>query len=277
MRKISIKSILPIIFIILLAQHKISFAATFNIEEGFVTFATANYFPLLKVLLDSHKAFSTRPIVAFGINADIPFGNEEYPLLIKKRFDVDLRNENIFWQKPKSILYSEIRYGIVVEADDVLNDGIDNLFVQTRLIKNYPLATRHPSDPDNQQNIMKLLGVTKKTMPYVHGHVLFSESCLSFIQEWLKTCIKIGRFAAGHDETILNVLLWKHGATEQLDLFDPYYEFVEQYQKGYLSPALYPEYQTLKAINFYSFHGCKDPKKAREVLNTLLALKKKAV
>src|SRR5689334_10801920 len=43
------------------------------IPEGFVTFATSNYFAILETLVKSVHAFSTRPVVAYGINADIPW------------------------------------------------------------------------------------------------------------------------------------------------------------------------------------------------------------
>ena len=66
------------------------FGALFGgeIKEGFVCYATENYFPILQVMLDSVKAFSNRPVVAFGVNADIPFSLEEYPFLIKKRVNI---------------------------------------------------------------------------------------------------------------------------------------------------------------------------------------------
>jgi len=152
-----------------------------RIEEAFVTFATGNYFSLLEVLLDSIHYFSKRPVVAYGINADIPFSLQNYPRLIKKRIDVDLKKVKIFHMKPRIILESNVQFGVYVEADDIVNDGVDILFQECRSIQEYPLCPRHPDDPNNQKPIMQALGVKEKTMPYVHGHVLFADFCRPLI------------------------------------------------------------------------------------------------
>ena len=56
-------------------------------KEAFVTFSNNNprYLALLKVLLDSIHAFSTRPIIAFGIDVDLDIDTKQYPRLIKRR------------------------------------------------------------------------------------------------------------------------------------------------------------------------------------------------
>ena len=56
-------------------------------KEGFVTFSNndANYLALLRILLDSVHAFSTRPIIAFGIDVDLNVDVKEYPRLIKRK------------------------------------------------------------------------------------------------------------------------------------------------------------------------------------------------
>ena len=56
-------------------------------KEAFVTFSNnnPNYLALFKVLLDSVHAFSTRPIIAFGIDVDLDVDIKQYPRLIKRR------------------------------------------------------------------------------------------------------------------------------------------------------------------------------------------------
>jgi hypothetical protein len=56
-------------------------------KEAFVTFCNNEtmYLALFKVLLDSVHAFSTRPIIAFGIDVDLDFDVKQYPRLIKRR------------------------------------------------------------------------------------------------------------------------------------------------------------------------------------------------
>src|SRR5258708_3671828 len=92
------------------------------LEEAFVTFRNKNYFPLMEVLLDSVKAFSTRPIVVFGINATVPFSYEKYPFMIKRRIDVDNPN-GVQFEKPRVLLESRILRGVYVDGDIILNDG----------------------------------------------------------------------------------------------------------------------------------------------------------
>lgn len=240
---------------------------TAQIEEGFVTFATENYFPLLEVLLDSVKAFSTRPIVVFGVNADVPFSQEKYPFLIKKRIDVDLSKESIYFQKPKIILESNIKYGVYVEADDILNFGVDILFEWARKSKDYPLCPKHPQDPNNQHNIMNFLCVQNKSMPYVHGHVLFSQTCMPFVKEWYETCLKYGNQASNYDETILNVLLWKYKVDKYVPVYDPYFDSLENY-KNNTCPEQHG-YNKNEPIHYFMFHGCKNPDEARKILDLL--------
>jgi hypothetical protein len=56
-------------------------------KEAFVTFSNNHpaYLALLKVLLDSVHAFSTRPIIAFGIDVDLDINLTKYPRVIKRR------------------------------------------------------------------------------------------------------------------------------------------------------------------------------------------------
>ena len=56
-------------------------------KEAFVTFSNnaPTYLALLKVLLDFVHAFSTRPIIAYGIDVDLNIDVEQYPRVIKRR------------------------------------------------------------------------------------------------------------------------------------------------------------------------------------------------
>lgn len=241
-------------------------AAHENPSEGFVTFATSNYFDLLKVTLDSAHAFSTRPVIAYGINADIPFSTTEYPRLIKRRIDVDLSKTHIFFIKVRIILESGLDYGVYIEADDILNQGVDSLFDTCKTIKKYPLCPLHPKDPENQYQIMKLMGVTHKSMPYVHAHILFSYTCRAFLQEWYDACLKYGRMAPNFDETILNVLLWKHGACKYVPVYDPYFESMKAWREKRIP---YEHGYSQSDIRYYMLHGCKNPAQASQLLEQL--------
>jgi len=74
---------------------------------------------------------------------------------------------------------------------------------------------------------MKLIDVNKKTMPYVHCHVVYTSNNIDFIQEWYDTCIKLGNIHANWDETILNVLFWKYKCNKYINyVYDPYYTHI---------------------------------------------------
>lgn len=56
-------------------------------KEAFVTFSNnqPTYLALLKVFLDSVHAFSTRPVIAYGIDVDLDIDLKQYPRVIKRR------------------------------------------------------------------------------------------------------------------------------------------------------------------------------------------------
>lgn len=58
-------------------------------KEAFVTFSNnqPSYLAVLRVLLDSIHAFSTRPIIVFGIDVDIDIDLKQYPRVIKRRIE----------------------------------------------------------------------------------------------------------------------------------------------------------------------------------------------
>jgi len=238
-----------------------------QLEEAFVSFATPNYFPLLEVLVDSVERFSSRPIVAFGVGADIPLRSR--PCLIKRRIEAlgwwrrqfgrcDVYD--IYRLRPKVVLAAGVKFGVYLDADSVVSDSIDELFGWTRSVDGHPLCARHPHDPDNQADLMRRLGVARKTMPYVHGHFVFAPSCRPFLQEWSRLCSRYRRVPAA-DETILNVLLWKEGASRHLPLYDPYFEIVE---------AQFAWQDALRSlgddVRCHVVHGCKDPARAAQIL-----------
>ena len=242
------------------------------LEEGFVAFASKSYFPLLEIMLDSVHYFSTRPVIVYGINDDIPYDTDKYPRLIKRRIDMDpekIKRPWIFYQKPNIILKCGIRYGIYIEADDILNYGVDNLFAIARKVDRFPICPVHQHDPCDQKEVMDALGVTEKSMPYVHGHVLFSYKCLPFISEWYQACQDYGHLATNADESVLNVMLWKYKSTFYTSVFDPYSkEALEAYLEGSPAPK---SYSVRHKVKYYMFHGSKNRYEARSIFNTLVA------
>jgi len=228
------------------------------IEEAFISFANPAYFPLLEVLIKSVHEFSTRPIIAYGVNADIPFDIKKYPRLIKRRID---GNQLIYYQKFRAILNSNVRYGIYLDADLIVNYKIDDLFQKCRDVNAYPLCPIHPKDPEDQWRIMSRFGIYEKTNPYVHNAlIVFSQACLPFIQECYDWYGHYGDLGCPWDELMLNIMVWKHKISNwYLPMCDPFYSFISEYLKE--QHMVYNGGKMVE-VQYHVFHGCKDPNEA---------------
>lgn len=243
-------------------------------DEAFVTFSDKNYFPLVEVLLDSVKAFSTRPIIVFGINADPPFSEAKYPFMSKRRIDIP-RTSGFQFEKARILIEANVKRGVYVDADIVLNEGCDALFGHFDKIVDLPLCPILPWGFDPYEELLRFLGVEKKTMPYVHNPiVIFTEECLPFLQEWDECNHKYTAHTNTYDEGIMNVLLWKHHATEYINLCDPYYMLAFDYLNGSKHMHKIHAYENWYGkIDFLAFHGCKRAHEARNILNRLIEKK----
>lgn len=241
------------------------------IEQAFVTFATKNYFPLLEVAIKSVHAFSTRPVIAYGINDDIPFSQKQYPNLIKRRISVNPKYAKppyVYFFKFCIILDSGIKQGIYIEADDIVNYKIDDLFQESAHVGQFPACPVHPDNPDNQKELMAELGVTEKTNPYLHGHIIFADACKPFLLECYQTCLTYGSSIKGNwDETVMNVLLWKYKVHDHyLPIFDPYFSA----HTAYINEQPLNMNITIKTpIYCHMFHGAKNAVSAHSILDVL--------
>lgn len=236
-------------------------------KEAWVMYATPNYFSLMEITLESAHAFSTRPIIAVGVNADIPFSTEQFPRLIKKRIDVNLENQfSIYLVKPKAILEAKVENGVYIDADILLNQGCDKLFEYCSLVQDHPLCPAHEKEAWVLEDAMHFFGVYARSMHYVHADVIvFSQQCKSFLSEWNAMCVNYPSLGVPcFDETFMNVLLWKYGATEQLPTIDPYNSYFNTYLDLEDSSKKLPPYS-----HWFLFHGNKDPRREWEMLQKL--------
>lgn len=223
-------------------------------KEGWVVFATDSYMPLLEVAIASLHTFSTRPVVAVGVNTDIPFSLEKYPRLIKKRIDVDLNARLCYFYKPQAILAAGLDYGVYFDADAIANIGCDRLFDEAHSVEEYPLLPKHEDDAYVSWEATEFFGVPKRTMHYVHCDVIvFSKKCLPFLKEWSEICLNYPHLGYPvWDETLMNVLLWKKGATRHLYTFDPYNAYFGNYLGLSNEAIAQPPYD-----KWFIFHGNK--------------------
>ncbi|CAF0732458.1 unnamed protein product [Adineta steineri] len=203
-------------------------------KEAFVTFSNNNphYLGVLNVLLDSVHAFSTRPIIAFGIDVDLHINLTKYPRVIKRQIKQTDCGPSVFFCKIHAIVSSNLDYGVLMETDDVVNYNVDVLFDVLHVWPYaLPLSPRHPDDPQNYEYYMGVFNVTKRTLPYIHAHIIWNYRALPFLKH-LRSLLQQGHFdGSNFDETAVNVMLWKAGANHTLCKYDPFFTYSEIYER----------------------------------------------
>jgi hypothetical protein len=246
--------------------HKLSINSTPS--EGFITFSDNNpkYLALLTNLLDSVHYFSSRPIIAYGIDVDLDVDVNKYPRLIKRRLKKKDCGPSIFFCKIHAIIESKLDYGVHLEADSVVNWNVDILFdVVHRWPYPLPLAPRHPGDPRNYAQFLKnfKLDFKSRTTPYIHAQFSWNYRAYPFFKQALDF-MRQGKFSgANYDETGINVLLWKAKANHTLCKIDPFYRYLPVYES---------QQKTCKQFCHTAFiliHGSKNATKMRDVFERL--------
>lgn len=230
--------------------------------ELFIVFSTQSHEGLLEVLVKSIHHFSTRSILAYGIDYDITLSKIEYPRLLTKKLDRDsCGGYNLYSCKPYAIMITDVDYGVYLDVDSIANYNIDLLFdVVKSWNGTHPLSPIHPKDPDNQIKFMKEHVINKKSMPYVHAHILWNRNNIDFIKEWWELTKVIS--GSNYDETALNLLLWKHNAKHSVCAYDPISYVYSDYLKNRFKeiPHLYV---------YFLFHGGKNATQSFEILKDL--------
>jgi hypothetical protein len=237
-------------------------------SEAFVTFSNnnPNYLALLTNLLDSVHQFSTRPIIAYGIDVDINVDTKRYPRLIKRRLNRKDCGPSIYFCKIYAIVDSQLDYGVHLEADSVVNWNVDILFdVLHRWPYSLPLAPRHPDDPKNYRQFLKVFQVNLQshTTPYVHAQFSWNYRAYPFFRRALGI-MREGHFMdANYDETGINILLWKAEANHTLCKLDPYFSYLSAYESN---QTICHEYCHTAYI---LLHGSKDAKQMHDIFERL--------
>lgn len=240
-------------------------------NSGYVTFVDDNpiYQQLTDILVESIISFSSKNIEVFSINCDYKHSSNR---VINRKINIENKDyATICYSKLYSSFNSSFDYGIQLDSDFIITDQMDSLFEYAMKIKETPLGSLHPQDPNNQEWLMNYLGVKSKTQPYVHATYLFSNSCKPFIEECYtlsQKLLSMGYFPPNFDETIYNTMLWKYGSQEYVDCYDPYFGFFLDH-----STKETHGYGWMEKVNFYSCHGIKDPSLAKSVLIDLQSKK----
>lgn len=227
----------------------------------YITHTTKNYRETTFGLIYSLIEYSDYPIVVFTINFNMsevlnPFKNNknvyfiEYEdgyspneaVLVDAGYGkyVDRKADDtykILTIKPKILLNAfklGIKEGVYLDSDSICRNNVDDLMLDIKNIKNYPLLTRGVYDimldddgnRDIERPLMNYLEVQERSMDYVQSNIIvFNNKCKEFVEEWSSVCTNATviknwkKWAPYHEETIINVLFWKYKYTEKLPMY----------------------------------------------------------
>lgn len=203
-------------------------------------------------------------------------------------------------KKPTIILdaiQNGLEEGIFLDADGIAKENIDTIFDNyLTQCENYPLVGRgvfeymmlyglgDPNSPEGplETPLMDLLGVKDRTMHYVCSNfILFTNKMKDFVMEWgglsnnkliLNENLK---YAPYHDETLINVLLWKYKASKHLPLVHYNLTNAEK-AKDFYNTTLRNNFlesewhyipEDIEDIKF--FHGCKSPVEIEKTIQVI--------
>ncbi|HWM93315.1 MAG TPA: hypothetical protein VN493_21310 [Thermoanaerobaculia bacterium] len=240
-------------------------------KECFVTHGDARYLPLTEVLVRGLAHFSSRPVMVFGVNAEVGY---DAPNLIKRT--IHLSATELYSAKFRVILESGIESGVYLDADNVPNRGVDDLFAACSEVADYPLLPRHPQELGHLVEELKTeLGVERQTMPYAQSCCfVFSRRCQAFLEDCQRISGDLASRSPGApvlDEPVANVLLWRRNAVRQLPSCNIPKRYYPLYQDGtYESDADFQSCYGGHPFRFHTFHFCKDPERSRHMLAELI-------
>lgn len=186
--------------------------------------------------------------------------------------------------------------GIFLDADGIVRENIDTSFEYLKECQNYPLVGKglfefmilygkgNPFEGDVLElPIMNLFGVENRSMHYVQTNFfVFNKNCKNFFEE----CVKISNdkhvlnhnllYAPYHDETILNLVLWKYNAKKHLPIVHfnlSNYESLVYFYKtditnSYVNDSIW-HFIPKDKNDIKFFHGCKSTAELDMCLNFL--------
>jgi hypothetical protein len=238
----------------------------FENDFAYVTFVNNNsqYLNLLNSTVESIKQFSTYKLLIYFIDCPQSISKEfENEKIIVKHIN-NTNLSNVYYYKPYVIIdsiKSGLKSGYYIECDDVITPHTDSLYDIAQSLTNLPISPIHTDFPDIPLDNFEICNVKTPSQHYIHGHVCFKNTNIDFLEEWLQLCLKYNNFRNA-DETALNMIYWKYNCINHyLPIIDPWYEnfYLDNQYKN----------------TAFTFHGCKDPKIQKQLLEDMIKYYKK--
>lgn len=251
---------------------------------GYLTIANALYLEIAGLLLYglSKTSLLPRKLVTINCESERRVENESYEQSLIENDS----NKHCGLAKLTALIKSPFDYTVFLDADTTPNINVDDL-AELCCKRNweFPLLPRHPNDQhdctryqgDNvyRPSMLKAFDCKLKTMPYGQSCVmLVSPRAKRWLADnhdfFLSGIERLGGTEAlpGFEEWPLNVLLWTHGAKQQLNYCCPAARHLETYFDGrdYMMGLAHPE----TPVTWQVLHGQKNPAKALEAVERLI-------
>ena len=197
--------------------------------------------PIFVYTLNSYTNFNIENVFTIKWFCDIEFDNDMYEVISNNNFYINRRNKNIYnvlIQRPlivKDCLEKYSKTVCYIDSDSIATPYIENIFNFFDDNSNYPYFVKGLYEylmfygrgglPKNAEQtntlehpLCELLGINQNNRRLYRqtGYFVSNEKCINFLDEWYQTCLhpeilKNPEFYAPyHEETVVNVLLWKH-------------------------------------------------------------------
>ena len=197
--------------------------------------------PIYLYLLNSDLKLDLENVFTIRWNCDITIDNDMYEVFENKNFYINRRNKNMYdllIQRPSIVKHCIENYSNTVcyiDCDSIATPYVDRIFDFFDQSSTYPYFTQGvyeylnfyerggtPRDEEStntvEYNLCQLLNTDQKNRNTYRqtGYFVSNKNCISFLNEWIETCnhpeiLKDPEYYAPfHEETVMNVLLWKN-------------------------------------------------------------------
>jgi len=140
---------------------------------------------------------------------------------------------------------ANIKYAVYLDADNVVNWSIDDMFQMARKYKlPYPLLPRHSLNPESDlSKSMQKLGVVNRSLPYGHAST-FVYSYLAqefFVETYEQVMAGVFTDCYWTDECALNVMLWRREAKYQACPYDMFWDYAMEVYAAQSNLSSFPK------------------------------------
>lgn len=268
-----------------LPEYAEIFASSVNniglIEKAFVSFVSGHYKYLTTVALEATVRFSHNIPVLLYVTPDIHdaaimWPVNKFPNLIV--FQIPNSILSVYFNKIRAALLSPVLSGFIIESDTLITPHITRVFSLLSYHSDpLPILVDHPDVrlPDCTQYNGPKSCINSLSYPaelrsvdYMHAHMGWNLNAKHFFSLLIMNCLNGGNYC-DNDEHALNERLWNVSAKNVFCILDPHYSFVDDWKNQK------EKINGLHMVSFMIVHGCKDPDKAKTLLDDIESMNKK--